>query len=79
LIEGEAKPFDVKLDKNDVDVIAPRTFLSHYYGGNRQETFPKVREEKVAEHGFNDFMYPNLLFNPMAPQVPGFPGLFFDP
>ncbi|KIY53015.1 hypothetical protein FISHEDRAFT_11916, partial [Fistulina hepatica ATCC 64428] len=70
---------DVRLDKNDVDVVASRAFLSNYYGGNTQATFPKVRKEKVAEHGLNDFMYPSLVINPMAPQVPGFPGLWFSP
>jgi hypothetical protein len=42
-------------------------------------TFPKIADERLAIHGLNDFMYPNLDMNPYAPEVPGARGLFFVP
>jgi hypothetical protein len=58
-------------------VTVTRDFLSSVYGGNTQQTFPSIAPEKLEIHGLNDFMYPNLYFNPCAPQRPGAPGLFF--
>ena len=57
--------------------MVSRVFLSSVYGGNQQQTFPTISKEKLDIHGLDDFMYPNLLFNPCAPQMPGAPGLFF--
>ncbi|KAF9442451.1 hypothetical protein P691DRAFT_779407 [Macrolepiota fuliginosa MF-IS2] len=58
------------------DVAVPREFLSSIYGGNSQETFPKIAKRFVDQHHLEDFMYPSLDYNPAAPQVPGAPGLF---
>lgn len=41
-------------------------------------TFPDIREEKLQEHGMDDFMYLPLDFQPEAPEVPGFPGLWLN-
>lgn len=70
--------YPIELDKSIQDVTVTREFMSKVYGGNSQETLPKISEKKLAVHGLNDFMYLNLDFNPHAPQVPGAPGLYFD-
>lgn len=31
----------------------------------------------LDKHGLDNWMYPNLLWNPSGPEIPGFPGLFF--
>ena len=55
-----------------------REFLSTECGGNRQQLIATPRREKVAEHGYKQFLCPTLALHPMAPQVPGAPGLLFD-
>ena len=72
-------PYDVNLDPTITDVTTSRTFTSRQWGGNTQSTFPSIRQDMLARHGLNDFMYLNLFFNPHTPQWPGAPGLFFDP
>jgi hypothetical protein len=72
------QPYDIALDQGRASVMVTRQFLSTIYGGNSQMTFPKIADEKLATHGLNDFMYPNLDMNPYAPEVPGARGLFFE-
>ncbi|KAF8135036.1 hypothetical protein EV363DRAFT_1396498 [Boletus edulis] len=69
--------FDVELDPATRDVTATRLFTSKTWGGNTQDTFPRIRQEMLDRHGMDDFMYLNLYLNPHAPQRPGAPGLFF--
>jgi len=69
--------YDVGLDLHLRDVTTTRSFTSRKWGGNTQSTFPKIGEDFLAQHGLDDFMYLNLLFNPHAPRWPGAPGLFF--
>lgn len=68
--------FEPPISQDVRDVAVSREFLSSLYGGNPQETFPKVGKDFLARHGLNDFMYPSLDYNPAAPQIPGAPGLF---
>lgn len=70
--------FPIPLDRSIQDVDVTRHFLSHEYGGNTQDTFPRIRKEKLQEHGLDDFMCLNLDLNPCAPATPGAPGLFFS-
>lgn len=51
--------------------------MSATFGGAPQGTFPTIKPSRVEEHGYDDFMYLNLTFNPNAPQLPGEAGLFF--
>lgn len=69
--------FPIPLDRSIRDVDITRQFLSQEYGGNTQDTFPRIRKEKFQEHGLDDFMCFNLDLNPCAPTTPGAPGLFF--
>ncbi|PBK65592.1 hypothetical protein ARMSODRAFT_891695, partial [Armillaria solidipes] len=69
---------EVPLDHDVRDVVVDRRFMSKVYGGNRQESFPRVAQKFLDVHHMDDFMYLNLAMNPHAPQVPGAPGLFFD-
>lgn len=71
--------FEVTLDDSIKCTAVPRLFLSHRWGGNTQATYPKIRKEKIAEHGLDDFMYPNTVYNPDCPQVAGVAGLMFFP
>jgi hypothetical protein len=59
-------------------VQVPRMFLSNTYGGATQQTFPSIRQEKLALHGFDDFMFLNDDLHPLAPQVPGAPGVWIN-
>ncbi|KAG6907589.1 hypothetical protein DXG01_008309 [Tephrocybe rancida] len=54
-----------------------RTFTSSIYGGNPQQTFPKISKANYARHPYRDFMFINLTLNPYAPQRPGHAGLFY--
>jgi len=72
------EPYPIPLEHSIASVMVSRDFLSSVYGGNQQQTFPSIAQEKIDVHGLHDFMYPNLLFNPCAPQIPGAPGLFFE-
>jgi hypothetical protein len=58
--------------------LLPRQFFSDTYGGNPQQTFPQINPKRVAQHGFDNFMFLNLDYNPQAPMFPGSPGLFFE-
>lgn len=69
--------FDINLDREILDVAVPREFLSDAYGGNPQVTLPSIGKKFLDQHGYNDFMYPSLEYNPEAAQIPGAPGLFF--
>ncbi|EPQ59832.1 hypothetical protein GLOTRDRAFT_29443, partial [Gloeophyllum trabeum ATCC 11539] len=68
---------DVSLDERIRNVPVSRAFMSEYYGGNTQDTCPKIKRSRVAIHGLKDFMYLNLELNPYAPKSPGDPGFFF--
>lgn len=77
LSEITSPPFQIGLPDDILKLAVPREFISSIYGGNPQETFPLIGKRFVDQHGLNDFMYPNLDYNPAAPRVPGSPGLFF--
>ena len=76
---GGEKIYPIPLDKASQDFPVTRQFLSSEYGGNTQQTIPNIAADKIAVHGLNDFMYPNLILNPYAPETPGASGLFFAP
>jgi hypothetical protein len=71
-------PYPIPLAKDIQDVTFTRHFISYHYGGNTQEPFPSIGQFFLDKHGLDDFMYPNLEYNPHAPEVPGAPGLFFE-
>ncbi|EKM58941.1 uncharacterized protein PHACADRAFT_180986 [Phanerochaete carnosa HHB-10118-sp] len=56
-----------------------RYYFSNRFGGSFVETFPTISAQKVREHGLDDWAFPSLEFNPHAPQVPGAPGLIYEP
>ncbi|KAL0947304.1 hypothetical protein HGRIS_013422 [Hohenbuehelia grisea] len=74
-ISGDLKDLDG--DHDFLHFSVPRTYISHLYGGNTQQTFPDIAAEKLAEHGLDDFMFPNPTYNPHVALLPGAPGLFF--
>ena len=69
--------YPIPLDESISRISVTREFISHLYGGNTQQTFPKIKDSRLATHGLDDFMFPNLSYNPHAPEIPGAPGLFF--
>jgi len=75
---GGLKAFVINLSLAELDMMVSRLFMASVYGGNSQETFPSIGQEKLAQHGMNDFMYLHLDYQPCAPQIPGRPGLWFD-
>ncbi|KAJ7476964.1 hypothetical protein B0H11DRAFT_1305882 [Mycena galericulata] len=70
-------PYPIDLKKDILDVTVRRDFMSKEYGGNSQAMCPKIAPNFVERTGMKYFMYPNLLFNPHCPEVPGAPGLLF--
>ncbi|KAH6873720.1 hypothetical protein BKA70DRAFT_282162 [Coprinopsis sp. MPI-PUGE-AT-0042] len=59
-------------------VKVPRMFLSMIYGGATQQTFPKISAQNLALHGYDNFMFLNDHRHPLAPQVPGAPGVWIN-
>ncbi|KAG5643239.1 hypothetical protein DXG03_001288 [Asterophora parasitica] len=73
----QIKPLPLDLDDDLLYYTVSREFISDVYGGNSQSTFPSIAPDKLHHHGYSDFMFLNITFNPYAPQRPGFPGLFY--
>jgi hypothetical protein len=71
--------FPINLPRAELNQMVSWLFMSPTYGGNTQSTFPKIRAEKLAEHGWDGFMYLHLKYHPYASQCPGGAGLWFDP
>ncbi|THU82992.1 hypothetical protein K435DRAFT_690410 [Dendrothele bispora CBS 962.96] len=71
--------FPIDLDVTTLNTTITRDFMSNRYGGSSVSCFPTISEEKFRQHGYNDFMYLSMKYHPHAPQVPGAPGLFFQP
>lgn len=71
--------FRVTLDDNIKYTAVPRAFLSNHWGGSTQATYPEIRRALIEKHGLNDFMYPNTVYNPNCPLVPGYAGLMYNP
>lgn len=72
------KPFPITLDRVTQGTLVSRAYLSETYGGNSQAMFPKVAEDKAKEHGIHHWGFMHLDYQPMAPQLPGAPGLVYS-
>lgn len=55
-------------------IPATLTDIRVMYGGKLGLTF-KIAPEKIASHGFDHWMVPNMDFHPFLPAQPGWPGL----
>ena len=72
-------PFAVGIDQGTRDAGAvPRYFMSDTYGGNPNIMCPTPCDEKLAKHGYNDFMFLALDRQPEAPRIPGTHGLWLQ-
>jgi hypothetical protein len=76
---GPDRNYEVNVPDEIKLAVVPRRFLSDTWGGNTQNTFPKIRREMLLKHGLDDWQYPNSLYNPHCPQIPGYAGLMFSP
>ena len=56
------------------DFPATQSDLRIIYGGKLSLT-PKIIPEKLAVHGFDHWLTPNMNFHPFLPARPGWPGL----
>ncbi|KAF7331040.1 hypothetical protein MVEN_02444300 [Mycena venus] len=74
----DPEPYPIDLDPGIRYVTVTREFMSKHYGGNPQETYPKIAPEFFEKTHLKNFMYLNLNFNPRCPEIPGAPGLLFD-
>jgi hypothetical protein len=74
---GSGRYYEVTLDDEIKHQRFPRRFISDKYGGDCQSTFPRIAKKFLDQHGLNDWMFPNLLWNPHGPEMPGHAGLFF--
>ncbi|KAI0059319.1 hypothetical protein BV25DRAFT_1779002, partial [Artomyces pyxidatus] len=70
--------FPIHLGPAVRDVTVTRSFMSETFGGSSQGTFPKISAKNYALHGYKDFMYLNLEFNPNVPRLAGETGLWFS-
>ncbi|TBU29180.1 hypothetical protein BD311DRAFT_661819 [Dichomitus squalens] len=71
-------PHPISLPRNQRFVTITREQLKQRFGGNTMETFPRPSAQRIAAHGYNNFMCINLLWNPHGTQIPGHGGLFFE-
>ncbi|CAA7260885.1 unnamed protein product [Cyclocybe aegerita] len=71
------EPYPVELDKVLTEFTVSRGFMSKFYGGGNMETFPKVAAHRYEQHGF-EFCYLHRDYQPNAPPLPGYHGLFLD-
>ncbi|KAM5530160.1 hypothetical protein V8D89_016162 [Ganoderma adspersum] len=76
--EGINYKYPIPLPKAVSEFQFKREYISHLYGGNTQETFPKPRDEMLKLHALNDWSFLSLDYNPHAPTKPGHSGLFFS-
>src|SRR6266436_3649189 len=72
------EPYEINLPPHITSVEIKRVFMSKTYGGSFVKTFPSISRKFFDRHGMNDFMYMTCDYNPLAPQIPGAPGLFFE-
>jgi hypothetical protein len=75
---GGIRGYTINLSLAELDMMVSRLFMASVYGGNSQETFPSIGQEKLARHGMDDFMYVHIDYQPCGPQIPGRPGLWFS-
>lgn len=68
--------FPTNCEKELQDVMVRRDFMVKTFGGNGRMTFPSISSSRVEGHGLNDFMYICPQWQPIAPEVPGAPGLW---
>ena len=71
-------PYPISLPERQRSVTVTRDQLKERFGGNTMETFPRPSAARIAQHGYDNFMCINLLWNPHGPQIPGHGGLFFE-
>ncbi|KZP20287.1 hypothetical protein FIBSPDRAFT_932337 [Athelia psychrophila] len=74
-----ARDYDVDIDPEVKYAAVSRLFISDTWGGNCQETFPNIGKEHASRHNLRNWAFPNLLYNPAGPQIPGAAGLLFSP
>lgn len=70
--------YPITLDKGTLDFMVSRDFMASVYGGSMQATRPSIGKKLKERHGMDDFMYLHPSYQPVAPQVPGACGLFFE-
>jgi hypothetical protein len=71
-------PIPINVSRDVYEVTVPRFFMCNVYGGNPVQVRPKISEENLTGHGFDNFFYLALDAHPQAPRIPGSPGLFFS-
>jgi len=52
-----------------------RTDISILYGGKSGQIFPSISNQRLQDHGFDNWMIPNVQYHPFLPPFPGWPGL----
>jgi hypothetical protein len=68
-------PFKVNMAEiTHNDIPAMPADLRIIYGGKHSLT-PKISSEKLASHGFDHWLTPNMDYHPFLPAQPGWPGL----
>ena len=76
-LECLGPPFDVKEGITHNTLPATYADLRTNYGVGTGLT-PKVSPDKLAKHGFQDWMIPNMDCHPFLPAQPGWPGLMLQ-
>lgn len=76
---GPHATYTINLPDNVKFTAVPQQFISNRWGGDPQSTYLSIGKTHILEHGLNDFLFPNSLFNPNCPLIPGEPGLMYEP
>jgi len=79
LAAGINELLDLHLEDDLKDIMVSRKFMSQRFGGSAQGSMPSIAQANFERHGFKHFLYSNPDVQPMAPQIEGASGLFFDP
>lgn len=79
LAAGINELLDLRLEDDLKDILVSRKFMSQRFGGSAQNSMPSIAQANFEKHGFKHFLYCNPSVQPMAPQIEGASGLFFDP
>ena len=82
LVYNRLHTHDIKSLKLDIDLemrtfAVTRMWMTHHLGGGPQSMVSRIAPEKCAKHGYDHFVFVNLLYHPDAPKRPGVAGLMY--
>ncbi|TFK66644.1 hypothetical protein BDN72DRAFT_771644 [Pluteus cervinus] len=71
-------PDPITLDKPTQNQAFDRDFIQSKYGGGHQDSVPTIGKKYYEKTGLKRFVYLNKMYQPLAPENAGDPGMYFD-